>query len=529
MCLIQQTNTPFQIDSLNSPMTYSDLSDPLERFAVSDIIGRGTFSTVCKAIDTITNEVICIKIIEKRLFGQEKGKENYRSNVRIDRLSRHLHGLSNIRNEMPNSNSQNLREDYFHTEISQQAGQFDVEQMNIHIQEGCEVNCALQEAAVMSKLDHPNIAKFYGIVEDSERYYLFMEYCEGQTLLDLINNCDEALPTITARHIFRQIIRAVSYLHEQGFCHRDIKPENIIIDSCHRIKLIDFGFSTPLKKYDPETQTETTNFLSSFCGSLYYVAPEVLMQNPYDGSLADVWSLGVVLYAMVFGRLPFEGTASEIEHQIFSFQFEIMKNSFIPWACQDLISKMLVIDASERITTEQIKNHTWINGFIDQKGHRFSLTTTSTKFSVLAAFRRNSSSNNTNYRQSINQYTVTNDIPKNCDSNNSGNDNNQSPDVELGNEKISAMHDFKAFSRSNQATINNSTDYNLSINDPSIESMGITSNSAITKSLGNFTVQGIPQVNLPAKMVIFPHRNGKKKKTIATGIVVPDLHKPLYT
>ena len=144
---------------------------------------------------------------------------------------------------------------------------------------------------------------------------------------------------------FRQIVFTVEYLHSLGICHRDLKPENILLDSCTRIKLADFGFARWVKS----SLTETA------CGSPHYAAPEIIKGLHYDGKIADIWSLGVILFALLAGYLPFDDTS------IRNLLIKVIKGKYqmpsFPPAIQDLIRKMLTVEVSERITIEGIKAH----------------------------------------------------------------------------------------------------------------------------------------------------------------------------
>lgn len=164
------------------------------------------------------------------------------------------------------------------------------------------------------------------------RLYVIMQYCENGSILDLIHH-ERRLSEARAAHYFRQILAAVEYCHNQGICHRDIKCENILLDRHDVVKLIDFGFAkfyrTPvvekkaakksphsslttarqrvgtslglLRKKDKESMLSET-----YCGSYAYASPEILKGIPYHPMMSDVWACGCVLFAMVYGRLPFD-------------------------------------------------------------------------------------------------------------------------------------------------------------------------------------------------------------------------------
>jgi serine/threonine protein kinase len=150
---------------------------------------------------------------------------------------------------------------------------------------------------VLGHLDHPNIIKLIGSRETTDNYYEFLEYLEkpALTLTELLKQAGNILePTMIVR-IFSQLVSAVAHMHARGFGHRDIKPDNIMVhpQSLH-VTLIDFGFALP-----------TESLCEDFSGSPIYAPPEILNFEAYSVDLADLWSLGVVLYQMCFGNYPY--------------------------------------------------------------------------------------------------------------------------------------------------------------------------------------------------------------------------------
>ena len=222
-------------------------------------------------------------------------------------------------------------------------------------------NIQQNEINVMSELNHPNIARLYDIHEDSNFLYLIMEFCPGQTLLDIVNIRGE-LPNTIAYHIFKQLVNALAYMHNCGFCHRDIKLENIIVDQFYHLKLIDFGFSTPIKEGE---------LFCNFCGSLLYAAPELYSYKPYDGTLADVWSAGVVLYAMLVGSLPFDCNDMNIAITQIKCGSVPMNCNICP-SCKDLLFRIFKTDPKERITSEEILLHPWMINNLPKKPNKHS-------------------------------------------------------------------------------------------------------------------------------------------------------------
>ncbi|XP_063221011.1 testis-specific serine/threonine-protein kinase 3-like isoform X2 [Bacillus rossius redtenbacheri] len=158
----------------------------------------------------------------------------------------------------------------------------------------------MREVDVAMRVNHPNIIRFYEAIETTRRVYIIMEEAQNGTLLDLIRN-QNYLSEDRARRIFTQILDVMEYCYSLGIVHRDIKCENLLLDQGFNIKLTDFGFA----RGGMFPEDGRPRMSESFCGSYAYAAPEVLTGQRHDPYLSDVWSAGVVLYAMVFGRMPF--------------------------------------------------------------------------------------------------------------------------------------------------------------------------------------------------------------------------------
>ncbi|XP_051700023.1 maternal embryonic leucine zipper kinase isoform X4 [Oryctolagus cuniculus] len=154
------------------------------------------------------------------------------------------------------------------------------------------------EIDALKNLRHQHICQLYHVLETANKIFMVLEYCPGGELFDYIISQDR-LSEEEARVVFRQILSAVAYVHSQGYAHRDLKPENLLFDEYHKLKLIDFGLcAKPKGNKDYHLQT--------CCGSLAYAAPELIQGKSYLGSEADVWSMGILLYVLMCGYLPFD-------------------------------------------------------------------------------------------------------------------------------------------------------------------------------------------------------------------------------
>ena len=209
------------------------------------------------------------------------------------------------------------------------------------------------EIKILKCLRHANIVHLYSVVQTDTAIYLIMEYIHGKELFDYIIE-NRKLDELEACKFFQQIISGVEYLHKLKVVHRDLKPENLLLDTKTKdLKIVDFGLSNLYKN-------TKNQMLKSACGSPSYAAPEMLNGKEYKAPPVDIWSSGVILYAMLCGYLPFEDDDNEeLYKKICSGKFTIP--AFVSDPAKDLIKKILVTDPSHRIGIYQIKNHPWFN------------------------------------------------------------------------------------------------------------------------------------------------------------------------
>ncbi|KAK9772924.1 putative non-specific serine/threonine protein kinase [Seiridium cardinale] len=206
-----------------------------------------------------------------------------------------------------------------------------------------------REAAIVTLLDHPNVCGLRDVVRTNHHWYMLFEYVNGGQMLDYIISHGK-LKDKQARKFSRQIASALDYCHRNSIVHRDLKIENILIAKTGDIKIIDFGLSN---LFAPR------GHLKTFCGSLYFAAPELLQARAYTGPEVDVWSFGIVLYVLVCGKVPFDDQSMPALHA------KIKKGvvdypSWLSTECRHLLSRMLVVEPKSRATMHEVLNHPWM-------------------------------------------------------------------------------------------------------------------------------------------------------------------------
>uniref|UniRef100_A0A8D8KTZ0 MAP/microtubule affinity-regulating kinase 3 n=1 Tax=Culex pipiens TaxID=7175 RepID=A0A8D8KTZ0_CULPI len=207
-----------------------------------------------------------------------------------------------------------------------------------------------REVRIMKLLDHPNIVKLFQVIETEKTLYLVMEYASGGEVFDYLV-LHGRMKEKEARAKFRQIVSAVQYCHQKRIIHRDLKAENLLLDSEMNIKIADFGFSN---QFTPGSKLDT------FCGSPPYAAPELFQGRKYDGPEVDVWSLGVILYTLVSGSLPFDGaTLRELRERVLRGKYRIP--FYMSTDCENLLKKFLVLNPAKRASLESIMKDKWMN------------------------------------------------------------------------------------------------------------------------------------------------------------------------
>ncbi|KAG7495673.1 serine serine/threonine-protein kinase MARK2 isoform X9 [Solea senegalensis] len=207
-----------------------------------------------------------------------------------------------------------------------------------------------REVRIMKMLNHPNIVKLFEVIETEKTLYLVMEYASGGEVFDYLV-AHGRMKEKEARAKFRQIVSAVQYCHQKCIVHRDLKAENLLLDADMNIKIADFGFSN---------EFTLGNKLDTFCGSPPYAAPELFQGKKYDGPEVDVWSLGVILYTLVSGSLPFDGqNLKELRERVLRGKYRIP--FYMSTDCENLLKKFLILNPLKRGSLEQIMRDRWMN------------------------------------------------------------------------------------------------------------------------------------------------------------------------
>lgn len=211
-----------------------------------------------------------------------------------------------------------------------------------------------REIIIMKLISHPNIMGLYDVWENKNDLYLILEYIEGGELFDYLIKRGK-LQEFEAINYFKQIIQGIGYLHQFNICHRDLKPENLLLDFNKNIKIADFGMAA---------LEVDRRLLETSCGSPHYASPEIVAGRNYHGAPSDIWSCGIILFALLTGHLPFD------DENIRRLLLKVQKGKFImpsdlSWEAKDLISRMLQVSPNDRIPIEDILRHPLLTKYPD--------------------------------------------------------------------------------------------------------------------------------------------------------------------
>ncbi|KAI8071804.1 kinase-like domain-containing protein [Gongronella butleri] len=275
-------------------------------YTLSESLGKGSMGKVKLGVHNVTGEKIAIKIVPRANLAQFKTNQG-------------------------NKTAKQIAKEYAREENREMR--------------------TIREAHMMMLLRHPNIVGLKDLVVAGPYFYILMDYVNGGQLLHYIVK-RQRLSEKRARSFARQIVSALDYMHRNSLVHRDLKIENILIDKTGRkVKIIDFGLSN---LFCPERQ------LTTYCGSLYFAAPELLRATPYYGPEVDVWSLGVVIYVMVTGTVPFDDKSMPGLHDKIK-RGQVNFPAHLSDECVDLLRRIFVTDPAQRIYLSDICLHPWMN------------------------------------------------------------------------------------------------------------------------------------------------------------------------
>ena len=207
------------------------------------------------------------------------------------------------------------------------------------------------EIRINQQLHHPGVVAIHDLLKDDNNYYVIMEFCPNGELFQYIVD-REHLSEDEAKPFVRQILETLQYIHDNGISHRDLKPENLLLDSFGKVKLSDFGLS----RYIP-----ANGLVDTPCGSPCYASPECISGNSYDGRTTDVWSIGVIIYAMLTGQLPWtKKNQAQLFAQIKRGEYTIPP--FLSADCQSFVKGLMTVSIKDRLTIEQALEHPWLYG-----------------------------------------------------------------------------------------------------------------------------------------------------------------------
>ncbi|RHZ87888.1 hypothetical protein Glove_29g124 [Diversispora epigaea] len=225
----------------------------------------------------------------------------------------------------------------------------------------------LNEINIQRQLNHQNIVTLYDVFDDNDFVYFKMELCSNQSLFDMVVNRGE-LTEPEVRFYMLQLLDAVDYMHNKNILHRDLKLENIFISEDMDLKVGDFGLSIEL-----ESTGQRFNYT---CGTVNYMAPEVLNTKIGHSFEADIWSLGVIMFMMIFGESPFGvGDRSEVINQILNIGYDFPDNTEVSNEAMDLIYLILNPEYDARLTIPEIRHHPFFNGATPPGLPTYALTT----------------------------------------------------------------------------------------------------------------------------------------------------------
>lgn len=298
--------------------------DTVGPWKLGKTLGKGSSGRVRLAKNMETGQLAAIKIVPKRNNLHSKNDASSTSNSSSNSYTSTSSNTSTILNTTVNTNT-----NASHSNVA--TNPYGIE----------------REIVIMKLITHSNVLGLYEVWENKSELYLVLEYVDGGELFDYLVSKGK-LCEREAVHYFKQIVQGVSYCHSFNICHRDLKPENLLLDKKNRtIKIADFGMAA----------LEVSNkLLQTSCGSPHYASPEIVMGKPYHGGPSDVWSCGIILFALLTGHLPFnDDSIKKLLLKVQAGKYQMPQN--LSKEARDLISKILVVNPARRVKTEEILRH----------------------------------------------------------------------------------------------------------------------------------------------------------------------------
>ncbi|EAY06038.1 CAMK family protein kinase [Trichomonas vaginalis G3] len=205
------------------------------------------------------------------------------------------------------------------------------------------------EIRINQQLHHPGIVSLYDLLKDETNYYIIMEFCPNGELFSHVVDKGR-LDEIEAKIFISQILFALQYVHSLNICHRDLKPENLLLDQGGMVKISDFGLSRFVG---------VNGLVNTPCGSPCYASPECVSGHPYDGRKSDIWSCGVIAYAILTGQLPWtKRNQQQLFEQIKRGEYTIP--TYLSPNCRSFIAGLMTVNTEYRLTIEQALHHPWL-------------------------------------------------------------------------------------------------------------------------------------------------------------------------
>ena len=210
-------------------------------------------------------------------------------------------------------------------------------------------NTVKNEINILKQIDNENVMKLYDVIDTPSNLYLVLEYINGINLLEIIKNEKyHFLKEERAKKIFLQVVKGISYCHKKNIFHRDIKLENILVLKDDTIKIIDFGFGIKCNK---------DMYQKLFCGTPSYMPPEIVKKEKYIACYSDIWSLGVLFYAMLYGIFPFKGKDDDdLFEKINEAQIIFPEYNLISDKIKELFGKIFVVNPTQRVSLDDMIN-----------------------------------------------------------------------------------------------------------------------------------------------------------------------------